>query len=266
MSACRKSCAIVSPAVAARCGAVRHGSRSMRARRAASASSSSPLPRPSRASPTSASRALAERRNGRDPHVFVLPAVARRAEQQPRRRWPRAQGRGSRRAACARRGRSMPSSAASRPTASGLAASIDHFSSVRCASMPAKPPAATMPIRRPIASKRGSPEPSAHAACSRMEAALVREQSGQHPRRLLVEDLGQRVHGGDRRDLVVAVSAVASTEGCAPPGRGRPRTRGRRRAGWRRRFPARRAPRPWPSGCPCRLSFARGSERRGIRS
>ncbi len=35
--------------------------------------------------------------------------------------------------------------------------------------------------------------------------ALIREQRGQHPRRLLVEDLGERVHGGDRGDFVIAV-------------------------------------------------------------
>ncbi len=64
-------------------------------------------------------------------------------------------------------GSTMPSRAPSAPTTSCSAVADDHFSSVRCASIPAKPPATTIPSSGPMASARGRPEPRAHAACSR---------------------------------------------------------------------------------------------------
>ena len=67
-------------------------------------------------------------------------------------------------------GAATPSSAPSTPTTSCSAVAPDHRSSVRWASMPVNPPSTTMPRSAPIPSARGSPEPSAQAACSRRKA------------------------------------------------------------------------------------------------
>ena len=178
----------------------------MSARRATSASRPSP--------PTSSSRAVADARDAaaltegrdrRDPHVLVLARVARRARAAARvaiagRTRPsvstsRARAPGSR----------TPSSAVSRPTASALGRR-----------------------RRPLLERALREHPGeaaggdlADEAADRVEARqpgterprgvladgppVIGEQRGQHARRLLVEDLGERVHRGDRGDLVVAV-------------------------------------------------------------
>ena len=93
-------------------------------------------------------------------------------------------------------GSRTPSSAPSTPTTSGSATTPDHCSSV-LASMPATP-STTIPSSRPTAENLGSPDPSAHAACSRRNSRSS-ESSCEHAARLVVEHAGERVRRGDRQ-------------------------------------------------------------------
>ena len=71
-------------------------------------------------------------------------------------------------------------------------AGSDHCSSVRWASIPPNPPSATIDTSRPMVSKRGSRDASAHAACSRRKPRSIREQVGEHDIRLLVDRPARR--------------------------------------------------------------------------